>query len=266
MKLGSILVVMTWIALGTGSARAQRAPDLVTLDRGDGITRLGLDAGMTIFDEDTALFDYALRFEPYGQYVFDSGVGLYGAMPFAYASGDQDAFALGNLDLGMLYVLDSPALSWVFRGGLALPTADDDLEGALANYSATLPRLTDTSLTVADAFYVRLAISPLLHVNRWFLRADLGFDLGLNDEAASELIRFNVGAGYDVGTVALALELVNLATLDDFGGDEDFLHTLTFAVRFMTRSVEPYIAVGAPLDEVFRGDIFIAAGLQFPIR
>src|SRR5688500_17768902 len=84
------------------AARAQRAPDTATLDRGDGITKLGLDLGLTLLDDTP--YDAALRIEPYGQYVLDSGFGFYGALPISASfgddddpPGDQDDVALGNL-------------------------------------------------------------------------------------------------------------------------------------------------------------------------
>jgi hypothetical protein len=245
---------------------------MATLDRGDGISKFGLDLGLTMLEG--APYDGALRFEPYGQYVLDSGLGFYGNIPFAASfgddddpPGDQDALALGSLELGLLYVLDAPTLSWVFRGGLALPTADNDPDGALTNAAAVWPRLTDAALIAPETFYGRFSVSPLLHMDNFFLRADLGFDLGIDNDS-DELLRLNLGAGYDLGVVALALELVNIATLDDFGDDDDFQHTLALTARFMTERLEPFLAVGTPLDEGARRgvDVFISGGIQIPLR
>src|SRR5688572_18718215 len=137
-------------------AWGQRAPDLATLDRGDGITRIGLDVGLTLLDPPP--YSSALRFEPYGQYVTDSGFGIYGMLPFARSFGGadgppdpEDAFALGNLELGMLYVIESnPVVSWVFRGGLVAPIGSDSRDGRLTNYAAMWPRFTDLPLVVPD--------------------------------------------------------------------------------------------------------------------
>jgi hypothetical protein len=268
------------LALGATTAAAQRAPDTATLDRGDGITKLGVDFGLTFFDDD-ALYDGALRVEPYGQYVTDSGFGFFGALPITVSFGDeandplpgdpdQDTAAIGNLDLGLLYVLDGPTLSWVFRGGVAAPTASDDLDERLTNFAGVYPRLTDVALADADATYIRLGVSPLLHQNKFFLRGDIGFDLGIDDDGADspELLRLNLAVGYDVGVVALSAELVNIAEIDDGNdNDEDWLHTLAFTARFMTEKLEPFLAIGLPLDDSLDFvDLFLSAGIQATFR
>ena len=65
--------------------------------------------------------------------------------------------------------------------------------------------------------------------------------------------------------MALGLELVNLANLDGFGGGEDFVHSLTFTVRFMGEALQPFLAMGAPLDASRRDtvELFLAGGIQF---
>jgi hypothetical protein len=256
------------------AALAQRAPDTATIDRGDGISKIGVDLGLVFLEPPP--YDGALRIELYGQYVTDMGLGFYGALPLSASFGDDDTApdvedhddaAVGNLDLGLLYVLDGPTLSWVFRGGVGVPTASDDPDEVLTNYAAVWPRLTDAALAHPDATYIRLALSPLYHADKLFLRADLGFDLGIDDnDSADELVRLNVAGGIDLGAVALSLELATLATLDD--DDETFLHTLAVTARFMTKKLEPFLAVGAPLDESAREgvDLFVSGGIQVPFR
>lgn len=263
-----IMIIAIVLALST-AARAQRAPDMATLDRGDGISKLGIDFGFSSID--TPYYDAALRLELNGQYVLRSGLGFYGALPLAKSFGDapepdpQPTFALGNLELGGLYTITkSPRLSYVFRIGLALPTAADDLDGTTTNLLATTPRLTDLALTVPDAFYLRLGFSPLIYVDKLFFRFDVGFDLGSDDnDVADELFRLNVGAGYDFGPVAGSLELVNIYDLDGYDEDDNWIHTLSLTFRFMLEKYQPFVAVGAPVDDV--RDVvpfFIAAGFQ----
>lgn len=251
-------------------ARAQRAPDMATLDRGDGITKLAFDVGY--LDLDDAPYSGALRFELHGQYVTPHGLGFYGSIPFSDSfgdgpdpPGDQDDVALGGIELGMLFILDSPSVSWVFRGGVVTPTADDTRDGALTNEESIWPRLTDMARAVPDAWYLRPGLSLLYHANRLSLRADFGFDFALRATDA-HFARVNVAGGIDLGVVALSLELVNLAQIDDVDDNEELFHTLTFAIRFMTRSFEPFIAVGSPLDDSVRGyvNFYLAGGLQFP--
>jgi hypothetical protein len=277
-SLGVLVVLLVGSILGEPSALAQRAPDMATLDRGDGISKIGIDLGFTFLD--VAPYDAVLRAEVYGQYVTHSGFGLYGALPMASSFGAADstqdpeppdllpnnATALGNLELGGMFVSTvSPRLSFVFRGGLALPIGTSGRDAAATMFHGAFPRLTDIALA-SDAWYLRLGVSPLFYADKLFFRADIGFDIGFDDDtqAANELFRFNVGAGYDFGVVALGLELVNLATLDDFGNGEELVHTLALTVRFMGERFQPFLTVGAPLDDSLRNavNLFIAAGIQ----
>jgi hypothetical protein len=255
------------------SVHAQRAPDHLTLDRGDGISRIGLDLGFTLVDDPA--YDAALRLELFGQHVTRSGFGIYGALPIArsFGGGDapapEDATALGNLELGGLFVAEpSPDISWVFRVGVALPTADDDADGALTNSFATYPRLTDLALVVPDAAYVRLAVSPLIHMRTVFLRVDVGVDLGIDTgdaETAEHLARFNVGAGIDFDTFALGIELVNSVAFDEFSSGDQFVHALMLGARFMGESLQPFLGVGLPLDDSARERVtlFFSGGIQY---
>jgi hypothetical protein len=255
------------VALAT-TAHAQRSPDMATLDRGDGITKVGVDLGLTFLEHPP--YDMGLRLEPYGQIVLDSGLGFYGAIPISMSFGGdenpqpplpRDATALGNADLGLLYVLATdPAWSLVFRGGVAVPTASGGFDESATNAYASFPRMTDIALAHPDAWYIRIGVSPLVHVNKLFLRADLGFDLGLDDDGADELVRLNVGAGVDLDMLALSLELVNIGNLDA----DDWNHGVAVTMRFMGEQLQPFLSVGTPLDDGLRDavELWVSGGLQ----
>ncbi|MBA3499068.1 MAG: hypothetical protein H0T65_01760 [Deltaproteobacteria bacterium] len=266
------IIVVSIVLMLASAANAQRAPDMATLDRGDGISKFGIDGAISSID--SPFYDAALRFELYGQYVTDSGFGFYGAFPLAHSFGEEDdpdllpdpTTSIGNLELGGLFVItNNPRLSWVFRLGVALPTASDDRDGAATNFYATFPRLTDLALAVPNAWYGRISVSPLIHVDNVFLRVDLGFDIGFDDDdAADELLRFNLGGGIDLGVVALSLELANLYDLDDFDDNNDWVHTLAFTVRFMGERLQPFLSLGAPIDDARDAiPFFFAAGIQY---
>ncbi|MEJ7598711.1 MAG: hypothetical protein WKG01_12455 [Kofleriaceae bacterium] len=267
-----VLFVVVAIAAFTQPALAQRSPDTATMDRGDGLTRLGLDLGLALLESPP--YDLALRIEPYGQFVSHSGLGFYGALPIAKSFGDGEApdpeptLTIGNLELGGLYVTSGDTLSWVLRGGLALPTAGDSVDAVPTNILASVPRLTDLALAEPDALYVRLAVSPLIHHDKLFLRADLGFDLGIDTgdfNDADNYFRFNVGGGVDLGVVALGLELINLLRFDEVDDNEQTFHTLAFTIRFMGERLQPVLAIGTPLDDAPRDQVklFITFGIQF---
>lgn len=273
LRTFALALALALIGLASTPALAQRAPDMATLDRGDGISKLGLDVGFTSLRDPP--YDAALRLELYGQYLTRSGFGLYGAFPVARSFGGEgepqppeayDRTSLGDLDVGMLYVVDSGILSWVFRAGLALPTSTDGRDPFLTRYYGSAPRLTDLALAAGD-WHVRLAISPLIHVNRLFVRADLGFDIDAGG-GDYHYLRLNLGAGIDLGALALSLELVNTGTFGDLESgderDEDFFHAVAFTLRFMGEHLQPFLSVGTPLD-AYRRDrvaLFLAGGLQ----
>jgi len=265
LALATLVVLLSSVPV----ASAQRAPDMATLDRGDGISRLGLDLGFSSLEAPP--YDSALRFELHGQYVTRSGLGIYGALPLSRSFGGEgepqppeayDRTSFGNLDLGLLYVIHGGTLSWVFRGGVIAPTYTGGRDPALTRYYAAAPRLTDLAMASTD-WHVRLSISPLIHIDRLFLRADIGFDIDIGNEDYHYL-RLNAGGGVDLGVVALSLELVNSATFGDVVRDEDFFHALAFTVRFMGESLQPFLSFGMPIDEYRRDAVrfFVAGGVQ----
>jgi hypothetical protein len=268
-----ITYVLLLLALAGGPAYAQRAPDMATLDRGDGISKIAIDTGLTFVDYP---YDLALRLELYGQYVTRSGFGIYGALPFTMSFGApsddedpvppdaiaNDAASLSNFELGGLFTATkSRHLSFVFRLGASLPTATDGRDEAVTRYSGVFPRLTDYANTFGE-WYVRFGFSPLFYKDHLVFRADLGFDLGI-ENTVPNLLRFNLGLGYDFGAVAFSLESVN--TFAFYEGDDDFLNSLALTVRFMGKRMQPYLAIGAPIDDTSRADIamFVAGGFQF---
>jgi hypothetical protein len=275
-KLGLTVVMVVATLAGTASAaHAQRSPDTATLDRGDGFSRIGLDLGLTFLDAPPSPYNPILRIEPYGQYVTDSGFGFYGALPIAKSFGDlvaplpEPTLAFGNLDLGALYVQSRETSSYVFRLGIAFPTAGESRDDVPTNILGSTPRFTDIALGVPDAAYLRVAFSPLFHSRNFFLRFDVGFDFAIdtNDDLfePGHFFRLNVGGGVDLGAVAVGLELVNLAQFDDADDNDQFLHNLAFTLRFMGEGLQPFLAVGSPIDDGAREqiDLFLAFGIQF---
>jgi hypothetical protein len=270
--LRHVYIVLALILGFASPALAQRAPDMATLDRGDGITKIGLDLGLSSLEAPP--YDLALRFELYGQYVTRSGLGIYGALPISRSFGGyegdtdlpppeaRDRTSLNNIDLGLLYVVESGVLSWVFRGGVLVPTSTGGYDAAATRYYAAAPRLTDLAMASSDT-HVRLSLSPLIHANKMFLRADIGFDIDVGDDDYHYL-RLNLGAGYDFGLLALSLELVNTATFGDLVRDEDFFHALALTVRFMGEQLQPFISIGSPIDDYRRDRVnfFAAGGIQ----
>jgi hypothetical protein len=270
-------LVVVFLALSTGAALAQPmagSPTFATMDRQDGESKIGGSLGWSFFDDDVLAPGEdltAIRFDVYGHYVGESGLGGYGVLPLSWVfADDDDESAIGNLEGGAVYVIRSGPNDFVLRGGLTLPTADDGT-GAFANLLSTWPRLTDVAHAFPETFWLRLSASPILRAGQFVFRFDGGIDVALSSdgEEPDPFLRLNVGGGIDTGSFVLLGELVNLTTLGDddddvSGDDEDFIHTAAISARFRAGAVEPGIALGFPLDEDVRDflDFFIIAGLQ----
>lgn len=269
------IVAAAVLAALTAPAAAQRAPDFATLDRGDGYSKVGFD--MAYVKLDPPPYDAVLHFEIYGQYVLQSGLGFYGAFPLARSLGDgeepeelEGQGAIGNLDFGGLYVISGYDLSLVFRLGFIAPTASTDIGDFRTNFYGQQFRLTDIALINPDAWYARLSFSPLLHMSSFFLRGDIGVDIPFAEDTyrADPIGRLNVGAGFDLGTIALGVELANIFDIDDDDDDdpddEDVFSTAAFNVRFMGTTLQPYLALGIPVQDYIRDNVefFLALGIQ----
>lgn len=269
------VVIAAVLAALASPAAAQRAPDFVTLDRGDGYSKVGLDLAWVKMDPPP--YDSVLHLEIYGQFVLHSGLGFYGAFPLARSFGDgpdegenRSESSIGDLDFGGLYVMSGPDHSFVFRLGFVAPTASTDPGDFATNYFGQQFRLTDIAMTNPDAWYLRLGFSPLIHMSSIYLRGDIGVDIPIAEEdyRADPIGRLNVGAGFDLGTIALGVELANVFDIDDDDddddGDDDVFSTAAFTARFMGTTLQPYVALGIPVQDYIRNTVefFIAGGIQ----
>lgn len=115
-----------------------------------------IEARMDYTHYDDSVFDLTVfAFNIHGQYISPSGLGGYAALPFAFASTDDDSqTAIGNIELGGLYVFRQPDLDFYLRGGFAANTASE--EGTFLLPAANgVPRLADAITTGADSNWVR---------------------------------------------------------------------------------------------------------------
>jgi len=274
MQRCALALVMIALAAGTVAAQPMAgSPTFATMDRQDGESKVGVALGWTFFDDDAFGPETdvsAARFDVYGHYVTPRGLGGYGQIALSTIFSDEDdESGVGNVEGGVVYVIRTGMHDIVLRGGITLPTADDD-EGAFANDFATWPRLTDLAMAVPETFWLRLSASPILRAGQFVFRIDGGIDFAVSSdgEEPDPLGRLNIGGGIDTGGVAILGELVTMTSLGDdddvAGDDEDFLHTAAISARFRAGALEPGIALGFPLDEDIRDGIefFLIAGLQ----
>ena len=264
------------VAALSGSAVAQPIhngpPTFMALDRQDGISRLGLQLGFGFFDEPPGVDITSLGAQAYGQYMMPNGFGFYGILPFNYLSveagpNDESESAIGGIELGGIYVIPGAQVDWVLHGGIVLPTASDDPDGATANAFGSFMRINDILLAYPELTALRLGVSPVLRQGQLVLRFDGAIDVPLaaDGEEPDPLIRLNIGGGLDTGSFALLGELVNVvSTEDNDGNDNDVINVFALTGRFMVGAFEPGISVGFPLDDELNDlmDWYLAVSLQ----
>ncbi len=228
------------------------APGFVTMDRGDRGSFADFSLGTSLFGDNGP--DSALRAEVYGQYVTPSGTGGYGTLTMSYLSFNDDSeTAIGNLELGGLHNLRlNPMTELVLRGGISLPTAGDSQESIITNYANIYTRLTDFVNFAPEVTTLRLAASPIHRSGNLFLRADGGLDLIVSEPEGSDtdpLVRLNLGAGFNAGTVAVMAEFIAVGTTGDVGDGEDrFIHAMTLSARTNLGAQELFGALIIPTN------------------
>jgi hypothetical protein len=271
-----IRIVLPTLLLGLAapaSAQEPTVPDapfpaLATLEHPTDHSRVHAAVAPTFFGDENDVF--TARIDLGGQYVAAQGFGAYGYFPVTYASGESDSETeIGDIELGGLYVLPvGPTTDLLLQGGLMLPTAADDFD-ALINLIGGLPRLTDLAGSTGNVTWLAVNASPMHRQGNLFLRADVGLDLPIAEEDgvdADTIIHVNVAAGVDLGTVAVAGELVNVGSLEDT--DEEWLTTIALSVSGQAGGVRPFGALVLPVDHELAEDLdatlAVVAGISVP--
>ncbi|HEX7704289.1 MAG TPA: hypothetical protein VF403_26285 [Kofleriaceae bacterium] len=256
-----------WVVLGTSSAAFAQpiepspatSPGFVTTDRFDATSRVGGELSYLFLSGNGS--GTAWRFDLHGQY-FDpnNGFGGYAAIPFTLATGSGDSVTGGgDLEVGGFYIpkLATPNFSIVIRAGLTLPTASRDTDSALVNSAvAEGSRPTDLYEMIPRGTSLRLSLSPIVRSGNLFARADIGIDKNLDADAGTNVdafLRLNAAVGVDLDNAAIMAELVNVHT---FGNAQDsWIDQLSLATRLRTPTVQPYAALGFPLNRAVRDNI-----------
>lgn len=249
----------------------------IAMDRFTPSTMLVVDAGYNVWDEDPGTDITTVGFTVGGHFVDpNSGFGGYLVAPLSYLSiqstigpivVDDSELALGNVEAGgVLSKWLGPSTALVLHGGIALPTADDDGPGAF-QANASTPRYGDLVQRWPNSTWLRLGVSPMGRAGQLFWRADVGLDLALDDDNATEIspvIRVNVGGGLDLGTAHLLAELVtNIVDDNNNPAVDESTSMLSLGVRFTSGDVQPGLALLLPLgfDQSFDLDFALAFSL-----
>jgi hypothetical protein len=270
---------LTALLLGSSGIAAAQEPaptlfaPLATTDRTTDHTAFNTSLGASFYGDGGP--DFGARVDLFGQYLAPAGYGGYASLPVAYLSGnDESETALGNVELGGLYGLRAGDNAKVLlRGGVVLPTADDELEGALTNLATMSGRLTDLTSAYAETTWLRVSASPLYRQGQMFARADVGFDLAVDEPEGAEIdpmVRANLAGGIQMGKASIAGELATVGTTGDVDDGEDrFLHTIGVSAAFDAGSVRPYGGLVIPIDNALADfadlNFVLMAGLEVPI-
>ena len=274
----AVTLIGTTTASAQGFLRPGEATPFVTLDRTSPRSTAGFETTISLTDDTSGVDSPAMRFDLYGQYMAPNGFGVYVNLPLVYASidddgliGDDSAFTIGNIDLSAVYdVALGPGLNLTSRAGFIVATGpDDDFAGVIAMAANGFGRVTDVAQAFADITWARLATSPQLRSGQWLFRADIGFDIAIDEgdifdgDDLGPIFRANAAVGFDSGAVIATAELANTANLGD-DSDDEFIHTIALGARASTGGARPYGAIIIPLDDDVRDviDLAIAVGVS----
>ena len=281
MKRLALPLALVAIAAGPASADerplADRVHDPHTMDRLTPQTTFGVELGYEVWDGDSAI-EAIIGLDVGGHFVSESGAGGYLVLPLSYISTEDVAIfegesevVLGNIEVGGMYARPMGRdADLVFRFGVALPTADDDLDVGLLQPYASVPRYGDLVLRWPDSTWLRLAVSPMGRAGIFYWRADVGLDVMVDDDddtAAdiSPVVRVNVGGGVDLGTADLGVEFVTNVTSPEDDNADETASTLALGARFGAGRTQPGIALILPVgfdDNLDDLDLVIAASLM----
>jgi hypothetical protein len=270
--LGLSLFAVTSLVTTAATAHAEESVhDYATLDRANGTTGAGVDMSFILGKAD---FPTVQRLDLHGEYMHDSGLGLYGAVAVSRVSIDAMDFgsqtALSNGEIGAQARRRVGEFTLGARAGLVLPTATGGDEGALVNLLAGQRRYADIMTALPDVTAARLGVSASWHRGMVFARADIGADIALSQPKGSEIdpiMHANLAVGAVSGRFSGALELVTAATtgtLDE--NDERFKHSAALSLRYAPAGIGglvPSLNIVTPLDDRERGELIsIGAGLS----
>ncbi len=277
----SLVGLVILLADATPALADDDVPAMVTLERGDRHTRVGIDTSY-IANEYHSPYRSARRVEVHAQVLHPSGFGV--AMSRAYARSwgafcdDYECWermgAGGNTEVSALYA--NPRGTYVLRAGLVVGTArratygGDDSETTTRALAAAA-RIGDAGI-VEPTTYIRVVASRLARRGRWYLRVDGGLDLGFDadvsyhydtpDDDQGEIgLRAGLGFGVVLGPIAIASE--STAALVDTGGIGT---AISVRARHRPLFMEPYVAVGGAYAASvfgFQARWFVTGGVQF---
>jgi hypothetical protein len=185
------------------------------------------------------------------------GLGAYAAVSLTKLTGaDRSASALSNLDVGMAWGRPLFSDGWlVLRGGLLLPTGDEDEVGSSLNASVAAKRPSQAVLFQPGAFGGRVGASVIL--SRAFcssctLRLDAGLD-GYSpfSKAFQFSPRWGAGFAYRYQYLVAMLEIAGTRYAESLSSRSRLHHSAGFALRRATGQpgFQPGLSLSVPLED-----------------
>jgi hypothetical protein len=272
IALGLVLIGSSTALAQDAAPDASHSPGFVTIERFDSVSRAGLD--VSYVNVNTSQDVTLLASNLHGQYITPSGAGGYLQLPVSYATGSgigttDSVTALGDLELGGIYVTPIGRHKLALHAGLTLPTASDDLDKYATSIIGLIgSRLTDFYDALPKGTSIRLGASPLIRSGQLFARIDFGIDANLDNSGSSSFdsfLHFNGGLGFDLGTAAIMGEITNLYSTSNNGG---WLNTVALSARFKAGDISPYAALIIPLDDDTQQfvDLSFTGGLELMLH
>ena len=260
----------------TAPRAAAPIPGFVVIERFDARSRAGVDfTYLQATEPDFEDRPTSLRFEVHARYVDPaSGFGGYLQVPLAYTHhsdilGDEfTATSVGDIELGGLFVHTLPArdITLVVHAGATLPTGETGSNEQSAANLASLVALPELHDAVPRGISAMLGASVSVRRDKLFARLDLGGDWNLsssNPSGPGAAIHYDAGAGLDLGSVAVMLELENALLTKDQSG----LHAIALSVRAELPPASPYTAIIVPLGSGISNfvELAVIAGIEFTL-
>ncbi|MCY1083599.1 hypothetical protein [Archangium lansingense] len=190
-------------------------------------------------------------------------MGRYGLGPYATVSltkltgAPRSASALSNIDLGMVWARSVFSDAWlVLRGGLLLPTGDEDEVGSSLNATVAAKRPTQAVLFQPGALGGRVGASMLLgraFCSSCSLRLDAGLDAYSPFYKSLQFSpRWGAGFAYSVHPFVATLEVAGARYAETPSSKSELHHTIGGSFRFIISqddSLQPGISLSIPLED-----------------
>ncbi len=258
MRTPLLTLCLALIAPATAAAGPQLEPRFLQTDRTGATTTTGVSFGLVSLPDDS---EGSYHADLFGQWMVLRALGIYGNVTAnALTTEANDDSALGNAELGGVWVPDGAPWPVVARIGMTLPTAPSgDVPAQFANNTGQMARFTDAALGQGEVTWARAAVSTFLRDGQGYFRVDVGVDVALfgdRTDEVSHLLRVNAAAGLKSDKVALSAELITNVGLEDPGQNDRFLHVLSVGGRYLAAGdIQPNLAILLPMDDELR-DLF----------